>query len=384
MRRSRPVVVVQLEPLHTEVVLPQLVILREAGRRAFLVAHPFVAEQVRAMRLLPRSRVFPIPAPQRGATRRLFRALRVPSVLVFVSGVVLAGAVALGVGARRIVFTTIADRVRARVVRAFLRSERVVHIVHNVQRYDRSHRMLTARFGANVVISRDVLATQQARPSTQRMRRLACFVPAQFPRLDLPPRSTALAAPAGGIRVGVPGSVNQQRRNYRGLIDSVSAHAPLFRAAGVRFYLIGRTPRSFIRALRDHEIDDLIVAREGFWEFDEMFAAVRDMDAIAFLIDTSIEHATHYNRTKISGTSPLAIAFNKAVISSREFSVDQVLRNQTFWYPGAALDEFARAVAAETVTRDALRGSVMSRDAHRSLVDREADAYLRILDGGRP
>lgn len=423
--RRRPIVVAQLEPIHLEVVLAVVNALRD-DFCVHLVVHPLIAASPEVGELVSRHRLWTTPAPRRRSTRALFRRLRAPAAGIATLAIVFARVVGVFVGARTTIFTTIADPYRARLVRLLFPRRRVIHVLHNAQRYTGRNRSVLQHMAANAVITEDIQrflecatdadavanravaahtgaaevaqgdARVGARPipgrhrlATPRIPNLTHISPITFPTsfidgtVDSDQATRTFGVPrtdAGEIRVGIPGSVANHRRNYPGFLEELSRHRDLFVGARVRFFILGRTPDDFARELDRRGLESLVWTEPGFLPFERLYAGIAAMDIIAFLIDNSVEEAVNYNRTKASGTSILAVAFNKPVLSSRDFAVDAGLRGRTIWYPGAEIHHFARAIVDGEIDRASIARLALSPEEHAARHREAREEMVALVD----
>lgn len=148
----------------------------------------------------------------------------------------------------------------------------------------------------------------------------------------------------GVVKLGVFGSIDAWRRNYRGLLDAVSATAAPGTDPRYEIFLVGKAPSWLKEEVRERESAALVRTFDDFVPFKQMFDLVNEVDLVLFLIDSSVSNAQFYNRYKITGTSVLMKAFNKAAACSTEFLVDEILAGRCFYYEGADLQSLLASI----------------------------------------
>jgi hypothetical protein len=157
------------------------------------------------------------------------------------------------------------------------------------------------------------------------------------------------------LKVGVFGSIEDDRRNYSGLLAAIKSFTPISQQVGFRVYLVGKAPQKVRDYIQGNHLENLIEFYPDFVPFRRMFLLLAEMDIVLFLIDRTVKNSKHYNRYKITGTSTLLKAFKKAGASSSDFPVDDTLGDKCFYYPGSDVGGFLRQISEGTITKDDIR-----------------------------
>jgi hypothetical protein len=163
-----------------------------------------------------------------------------------------------------------------------------------------------------------------------------------------------LSSDGDGVIIVVPGSVDGQRRNYRGLFEalqSILSSPPQHDC--LRIILLGKISPAEQKVIKDMGLDSMIKTYAAYVSGVEMLSSIREADAVAFLVDRSIgENCGLYNKYKATGTSILCLSFGVPCIVSDDFAVDEALKSRAVVYPGTHI---------ETVLRDIVEGNITKR-----------------------
>lgn len=252
-----------------------------------------------------------------------------------------------------IVFNTTFNVCDLALIAALFPRRQTCQIIHNYQQFLRPPgRLFRNWFARNLVLSEEVfeyiVRTHGAHD------RLAWFLPVFFNDfLATLPAHTHARCTAGVFDVGVIGNVDQNRRNYAGLLAALRHLKSERLTLNVRVHIIGAAPASFAASVREAGLGD-DVRMYGFCSFAEMITRVEEMDLVLFLIDRDVENAEYYNKYKISGTSSLLKAFRKVGVASSDFPIDRTLLDTVFTYPGTDIGAFLRGLSQGQVGRERL------------------------------
>ena len=261
---------------------------------------------------------------------------------------------------------------------------RKAQIIHNFQSFLRpGMRWLYDQFDLNLVISEEV--HEYIVGHHPEYRSLNYFLPIYFGSFE-PSRggvSEPLSRTDSPLQIGVFGSVNEDRRNYDGLLRSLAAWRRSHGTAHFVLHLVGRLPVEHREFIASHDLGDMVRYYDTFVPFEEMFRVLRGVDVVMFLIDSTVRHCNEYNRYKISGASTLIKAFRKACAASRDFRIDATLADKCFFYDGSRVEQFFQSIANGTITKATVRMiearfgtvGVLSREIQKS---RLLDALKRV------
>lgn len=369
------VLLCQIEPLHQEVVLPVARTLAPRVDLALWLNHRFrdsvplppqVPEHRRVWAAWPQRRGFATAAAFLSNLWRIRRFVRKNAV-------------------DAVLFVTLVSPLKARLAALLLGRARLFQIVHNGQRYTpgaASQRTLAA-FTQNLFLSQALSHQFRALHRNLPDRTVGFFWATNFcdDRAPIDPQDL----PASVVRIGVPGSVSPQRRNYRSLFSALEPLASSGAADRLRVYLIGRTPPDVHRHIVDHGLDRIIHVWTDYLPFDQMFVHVRSMDALALLVDETVEFFQYYGKLKQSGSENLALAFRKPVVVSNALPLDPVLDASALRYPGAGIESVLNEIAAGRITRASLAAMVdhTPEDRWVQICRQNEDRLIEALQGDR-
>ncbi len=256
------------------------------------------------------------------------------------------------------------------IVHAF-RGVRKAQVIHNADVFARAPaRRWAAEFDLNLVLSEEVHAHLVA--SGGAIPGLDHVLPIVFESFEaLNPADPAPGGDVGPLRLGVFGSVDASRRNYRGLLDRLAAWRRPGRACGFTIDIVGAAPAWLLESVVRHGLDDVVRCGAGFVPFADLFRILRRTDLVLFLVDASVDDCARYNRTKITGSSTLVKAFRRASIASNDFRLDAVLADACVRHDGDRIDDVFEAIASGRLTRADARAMERTHDANPAL-SREA------------
>ena len=216
------------------------------------------------------------------------------------------------------------------------------------------------RFDVNLVISEQVFG--YLRTHHPKFTNLDYVLPIYFKDfLDATGyRQSSLDGGGSLVKVGVFGSIQEWRRNYRGLLDGVWMTLADGSEPRFQVYLVGKAPPWLEEEVRQHRSGAVVQTYLEYVPFRQMFDVLAEVDLVLFLIDASVGNFDQYNRYKISGTSTLAKAFGKAVACSTEFTVDEMLADRCFYYEGADLKSLLTLINEGKLTAGDIEDKVLS------------------------
>lgn len=157
------------------------------------------------------------------------------------------------------------------------------------------------------------------------------------------------------VQLGIFGSVDQTRRNYNGLFQSLATwckagHKPCF-----QMHIVGRLPEAHVNFIKTNKIGHIVHYAEAFVPFEKMFEVLRKVDIVLFLIDASVRDCEVYNRYKITGSSTLIKGFQKVCASSKDFCVDGVLTDKCFFYDDDHVEQLFNMIENGVITKAVVR-----------------------------
>ena len=258
-----------------------------------------------------------------------------------------------------VLFNSVPSRVDELCVAWFFRSHSKIRVIHNFQNcLSPLGRLLYSAFDGNLVISEQVHRYVAAHHP--HFGKLGYVLPIFFGGFrDAAAVRPSVRKPAdGGLKLGVFGSIEQERRNYRGLLDALSHWSGRADGANFHVHLVGKAPAWLQAEIRRNDLQKIVTLYERFVPFREMFDLFDGMDLVLFLIDDSVANAGHYNRYKISGTSTLMKAFPKAGASSTDFILDDALKPRCYFYSGQNVQGLLEQIARGEITRETIQAKL--------------------------
>jgi len=363
-----------IEPCHshTEVVVPTLDLLYEAYE-IYLIAPRslFELDLLRSTQSLYRA--VPIDWQQRHPRWRRF--LRMPAKYFTMRQLV------NQIAPCCVFFTSTYREIDLLLIARYFKHVPKAQIIHNFQYFLRPgmHR-LYEQFDLNLVISEEV--HKYILEHHPQYASLDYFLPISFDCFfRLHPLRNPSGVPTGPIQLGVFGAVDQGRRNYEGLFQSLRCWRRKSGAAPFVVHIVGKLPKEYRRFIARYELDELVRYYDHYVSFEEMFRVLRMVDIVLFLIDSTSSYRQTYNRYKISGSSNLIKGFRKVCASSRDFPVESILRDKCFFYDGAQLEQLFEAIADGYITREVVREKE-ARYTGLDILSRE-EQQSRLLSGLR-
>jgi hypothetical protein len=132
------------------------------------------------------------------------------------------------------------------------------------------------------------------------------------------------------INIVIPGSVDDDRRNYNGLIralDNIKDKELPF-----QIIFLGKISPKKRQLIEDKNLNHIIKTFAGYIPGTLMLFLMKNSDAAAFLVDKTINFQL-YNTYKATGTSILCLSFGIPCIVSDDFILDVGLQNKAVIYP---------------------------------------------------
>lgn len=337
------IVVVQLEPMHAEVVLPVVWQLHSHASVRLVANASFRG----TLPLPPTVSVDWIDWPSR-------RGLR--TALAYLRGLLRLNAALRAAPTNALLFVTIPTPAKAWLVsRCFSRHHRLCQIIHNGQRYrpeSASHRRTLSRFAVSLFLS-GTLARNFAARFPDLGSRIDSFWATGFPTDPAAPSPDP--APDAPLRLVIPGSVNQSRRDYLGLLAALGEVPAQDLLARVRFVLAGRTPASFQQQIQESGLAGLFETSSEFLSFSRLFATVQQADAVFFLVNKSVSFFAHYGILKQSGSENLALAFARPVIVASSIPLDEPLAQVAWRHHDHTFVPLLQQILTGELSRESIR-----------------------------
>ncbi len=283
-----------------------------------------------------------------------------------------------------IIFNSTYSLVDVVLIVLIFRAYKKIQIIHNFEQFlSPFGYWLYRRFSANLVISEEVC--KYVTSSHPAYSDLDYFLPIFFDSFLAIHGRTPDSQELSTLKLGVFGSIEDSRRNYSGILESVRNIVQTQPAVGFRLYLVGKAPSAVQDFIRTHHLESVIEFYPAFVPFHMMFSLLNDMDIVLFLIDHQVTYAEQYNRYKISGTSTLMKAFKKAGCTSTDFHVDDSLAAKCFTYPGTDIGRFLEQISEGRITRCLLQEKAAAyADDEQFSFQRQKTRFLSVIHGVQP
>lgn len=258
-----------------------------------------------------------------------------------------------------VIFNSVQTRVDECCIAWVFRNYPKIRMIHNFQNcLSPLGRLLYSVFNGNLVISEQVyryVTTQHPH-----VNKLSYVLPIFFSgfRDSAPAHLPTLNSTDECVKLGVFGSIEQARRNYRGLLDALSKWAGQGESTPFHVHLAGKAPAWLRAEIQQHNLQQIVTIYDQFIPFREMFNLFDEMDVVLFLIDDSVANARHYNRYKISGTSTLLKAFPKVCASSTDFDLDDTLQAGSYFYDGQDIQGLLERIAQGKITHSTIQAKL--------------------------
>jgi len=289
------------------------------------------------------------------------------------------------IGPEVVVFNSTYERSDLMLIDAFFKGIPKAQVIHNFQRFLKpGMRRIYEAFDLNLVISEEVYGyVTEHQPE---YRSLDYFLPIFFGGFEAGGGTAAPppTEPDPILHLGVFGSAGNYRRNYQGLLRSLTAWGRSDRAPGFVLHLVGELPGEYRDFVNRHDLGHVVRCHDQFVPFEEMFRILRSVDIVLFLIDATVRDCAAYNRCKITGSSTLIKGFRKACAASRDFKLDEILEDKCFLYDGSHVEELFESIANGSIDKAAVREREARYEGNLLLTREEQKARLvRALKGVR-
>jgi hypothetical protein len=330
---------------HAEVLLPQIDLLQD-DYELYLIAPQSLLD----LDLLSRTKSLyeGIPVDWNQKSSRFRRLLRMPGKYRDIRRIV------DSIHPEVVLFNSSYRPLEMLLIAALFKGVRKGHIIHNFQYFLRpGMRWLYRQFDLSLVISEEVQRyVVQHHPQ---YRTLDYFLPIFFGSFESASVSVATPQTDASLQIGVFGNIENYRRNYEGLFQSLAAWRRSGRKADFLMHVVGSLPVEYRQFIARHDLGGVVRSYDDYVPFEEMFRVLRNTDVVLFLIDDSVPNSKFYNRYKISGTSSLVKGFHKVSAVSRDFPIDAVLADKCFYYDGLHLEQIFEAIENGSISKPLVR-----------------------------
>jgi hypothetical protein len=151
------------------------------------------------------------------------------------------------------------------------------------------------------------------------------------------------------INIVVPGSVDDNRRNYNGLFNALDGIKD--RDLPFQIILLGKISEEKQHLINAKKLNHIIKTFNNYVPGKLMLHIIKNSDAMAFLIDNTINIQV-YNIYKATGTSILCLSFGMPCIVSDDFSLDSALKNKAVMYPNNHIEFIFEKIITGVLTKE--------------------------------
>lgn len=235
----------------------------------------------------------------------------------------------------------------------FFRKLQVVRVVHNLPP-DQPKYLLSSKIqsrveksvNGSVFLNKQLADLSKISPDSNS----GCFYPVFFDDFlksrNIKPENSGCTSV---LKLGVQGNVEELRRNYTGLIKSVS-RLPEKQKQKIQVHIIGNSSNQFGSFLKDNVekngLSEIFHFYDEYLSFENFFRILSNMHFLLPLIDKTLPIFSRYEGKKITSTTSMALAVKKPLLVSSDLPVEKNITPIALFYPGPNL---------ETGIMDALR-----------------------------
>ena len=190
-----------------------------------------------------------------------------------------------------VIFNTTYRLMDLLLVARFFGAVAKVQIIHEFRPFlSPPHRSLYRKFSQNLVLSEDVCEFVRSRHPE--FSGLDYFRPTSFAGFCAPLDELPAVFPDADrvIHVGVFGTVETARRNYRGLLERLARMKASGNEPPVRIHIVGKSPRWVVEYVRDRGLGEFVELSGEFVTFERLFQVLKAVDLVLFLIDRNVKY----------------------------------------------------------------------------------------------
>jgi hypothetical protein len=247
-----------------------------------------------------------------------------------------------------IIFNTINRPFHFFFIKILFGRMRNIHIIHNAQMFKTRKAVKSLLFfKKNLFISPDVY-NYFIKNHTQNINR--AYFDWFIPCLNvLPDCDGSGYLSENKINIVVPGSVDDDRRNYNGLFNALDD----IKAQNLPFQIIflGKIQAKTQQFINNRKLNHIIKTFSDYVPGKLMLYLIKNSDAVAFLVDNTI-NIRIYNTYKATGTSILCLSFGIPCIVSDEFTLDTGLEDKAVKYPENHIEFILEKMINGELTKD--------------------------------
>lgn len=144
------------------------------------------------------------------------------------------------------------------------------------------------------------------------------------------------------IKIGVQGGVSFSRRNYMNLISSLKKLNYRYKDK-LNIYIIGNINsvdgNKLKQKIKEYKLENQFNYFNEYISYKKYFNLLNNMDYLLPLIDRNVPNFKKYNKSKITSTQLMSLAFSLPMINSDDFEMNSKFKNLSINYHGLKLEE---------------------------------------------
>jgi hypothetical protein len=252
-----------------------------------------------------------------------------------------------------IIYNTINKRFHFFFIKLFFRRIKNIHIIHNAQVFKTKGSIKSLSFfKKNLFISFNVY-DYYINKNMEDINKtdFDWFLPSLY-NLPYEDDTNYDILSKDKINIVIPGSVDDKRRNYSGLLDVLNTIKD--KNVPFQIILLGKMPSAKQKLIDDMRLNHIIKTFDEYIPGKLMLYIIKNSDAIAFLIDKTI-NCQIYNTYKATGTSIFCLSFGIPCIVSDNFILDTGLKNKAIVYTDSHIDFVLNDIINGKLTKEYFR-----------------------------
>jgi hypothetical protein len=250
-----------------------------------------------------------------------------------------------------IIYNTINKYFHLLFIKILFKKRKNIHIIHNAQMFKTEKAIKSlSLFKINILLSFDVynyFISKHIKGMNKAI--FDWFLPSLNDSIFYSDFTENDILSTNKINIVIPGSVDDSRRNYNGLLDILCSMKD--KPLPFRIILLGKTPPDKQKLIYDMKLEHIIKNFDEYIPGKLMLYIIKNSDAIAFLVDKTI-NCQIYNTYKTTGTSIFCLSFGIPCIVSDNFILDSGLKDRAIVYPDNRIDFVFNDIINGKLTKD--------------------------------
>ncbi|MCX2743111.1 hypothetical protein OO013_04500 [Mangrovivirga sp. M17] len=300
------VALVELTSSHTECLYSQIKFIKESGHSVYLITIKKATELVKDFDLLDKVIFFDIP--EQGPTS-------LDGIFNFVHAISL-NKLLKKFKFDKVIFNTASNNFIRSVCALAPKSIQYLGVLHNTQKLltSNSQKIISKKVKKYYVLN-DYLTENEELKALNNIS-VQSFYPIFFP--DYKPVN--INKPDKEIWITIPGSIENNRRDYHFLINKLKNNPPI---NNIKFILLGnansKDGQKLLKEIESAGLNNYFITFSGFIDNDTFHSYIKLSDFIIPLIHDTIDDYPKYLKYKITGSINLAFAYRITLLMDKSF-----------------------------------------------------------------